>query len=412
MKSDSKQKVFLGLSDIAGFIDDWDYGFKMNGYDTLKASFEYQSPYQNSKLDFVIKKYQDKIGYFKPGTISSRLKPWWDNRVKEYFFSKALRDCDIFVFFWNSFNIDRSDLEIIKKENKKVITVFVGDDIRWQPAMLQEFTLSKLPIIEYENYDYSVQGLGNKISYLRKAEHFSDVILGQRNSAQLALRSYKNLLIPIVAEKYPCSPLKNEIPIVVHAPTSVGKGTQYVEAAIERLKNEKVNFIYKKVQNLPLNEALKVYETSDIIIDQLLTPGGGKLAHEGLAMGKVVLTLVERATYDQKKPEEIPFVDVRAETIYEKLKEVLLSKELREDIASKGRPYILKYHDPKKIIGEVIKRLNNEITDDFHPEFFRDKFIPESKESIEVYNKWTAYVKNCDWYKRTVKSGERSGLNF
>lgn len=412
MKSGSKRKVFLGLSDIAGFIEDWDYGFKMNGYETLKGSYDYQSPYQNSRLDFVIKKYQDKIGYFKPGRVSTRLKPWWDNRVKEYFFRKAIKECDIFVFFWNSFSVDGTEFEILKKKNKKIITLFVGDEVRWQPAMEQEFLASKLPVIEYENYDYSVNGLNKKLSYLRKAELFSDVVLSPRNSAQLALRPYKNILIPIIAERYTCVQTQNEVPIVVHAPTSVGKGTQYVEAAIERLKQEKINFIYKKVQNTPLKEALRIYESADIIVDQLLTPGGGKLAHEGLAMGKVVLTLVESQRYDQKKPVDMPFIDVRAETIYEKLKEVILNNELRKEIASKGRPYILKYHDPKKIIEDVIKRLNHETEDDFYPNFFREEYIPESKESINVYNKWNAYVKDCDWYKRYVKPGERSGLIF
>jgi hypothetical protein len=49
---------------------------------------------------------------------------------------------------------------------------------------------------------------------------------------------------------------------------------------------------------------------------------------------------------------------------------------------------------------------------DFYPTFFRDNFIPESEEAAAVYNKWNNYVKDCDWYKKHVKTGERAGLSF
>jgi oligoribonuclease NrnB/cAMP/cGMP phosphodiesterase (DHH superfamily) len=49
---------------------------------------------------------------------------------------------------------------------------------------------------------------------------------------------------------------------------------------------------------------------------------------------------------------------------------------------------------------------------DYHPTFFRDKFIPESKEALAEYNKWNKFVSETDWYKKTVKKGERRGLKF
>ena len=60
------KKVFIGLSDIASFIDDWSEGFKQNGVKTLKGSISYQVAVQSSHLDFIIQKTKDKIGYFKP----------------------------------------------------------------------------------------------------------------------------------------------------------------------------------------------------------------------------------------------------------------------------------------------------------------------------------------------------------
>ena len=408
------KKVFIGLSDIASFISDWDNGFNMLHIKTLKGSMDYQASTQNSELDFVVKKYQDKMGYFKPRRVSVRLKPWWDKKVRTYFFEKALKNCNIFIIFWESFYPNHEDYELLKRKGKKIVTIFVGDDIRWEPAMKQEFEAYKLPVIEYENYDYSTNALNLKLEYLRIAEKYSDVILCQPNAMQLSIRPYYNLNIPIIAKDYIERSEQRIKPIIVHAPTSVGKGTKYIEPIIERLKLEGFDFEYKRIQNVPRPEAINIYQDADIIIDQLLTPGGGKLAHECLAMGKVVLTLMGYDNYDQLKPAECPLIDVNQDTLYEVLKPLILDWNKRTEIASKARSYIEKYHNPKIIIEDITNHLNGVkiLKPDFTPVFFREEFVPESADALKVYNKWNQYIAECDWYKKTVKSGERNGLVF
>ena len=408
------KKVFIGLSDIASFVSDWDSGFNELHIKSLKGSIDYQASSQNSKLDFVVKKHQDKIGYFKPRRISVRLKPWWDKKVRSYFFKQALKNCDIFIFFWESFYTHFEDYKILKQHGKKIVTIFVGDDIRWQPAMKQEFMTHKLPIIEYANYDYTVKALNLKLEYLRIAEKYSDMILCQPNAMQLAIRPYHCLSIPIVASDYIEEKKQRTKPLIVHAPTSVGKGTKYIEPIIEKLKQDGYEFEYKRIQNVPRHEALKIYQNADIIIDQLLTPGGGKLAYECLAMGKVVLTLMGYDNYNQLKSIDCPLVDVNPDTLYNTLKTIIPNVSLRNEIALKARPFVEKYHHPKLIVENILNHLSGEklMNTDFTPTFFRKEFIPESKEALIEYNKWTKYVSDCDWYKETVKSGEREGLVF
>lgn len=407
-------KVFIGLSDIASFINDWDYGFKKNNIKTLKGSIEYQASSQNSELDFIVKKYQDKLRYFKPRRISVKLKPWWDKKIRTYFFKKAIKSCDIFLIFWESFYTNYEDYELLRRKGKKIITIFVGDDIRWEPAMRQEFSTHNLPIIEYENYNYSTKVLNNKLKFLRIAEKYSDIILCQPNAMQLSIRPYYNLHIPILVKDYSENNKQRTKPIIVHAPTSVSKGTKYIEPIIERLKKEGFDFEYKRIQNIPRAEALKIYENADIIIDQILIPGGGKLAYECLAMGKVVLTSMGHNKYDQLKPNDCPLVDINENNLYEVLKQLIPNTSLRIEIASKARPYIEKYHDPIKIVKKILDQLEGNIfnTPDYKPTFFREEFIPESNEALVIYNKWNKYVSDCDWYKETVKSGERDGLVF
>jgi len=408
------KKVFIGLSDIASFIDDWGAGFKENNIRTLKGSVSLQMPVQNSKLDFVIQRVQDKIGYFKPRRISVRLKPWWNKKVEAYFFEKAVKECDIFIFIWQSFKQDFSDYKYLKEKKKKIITIFVGDDVRWFEAAKQEFNLVNLPQIEYEDYDYTPIALTKKLMCLRTAEKYSDIILSQPNHSQLSLRPYNNISLPIIAENYSENSRQRSIPILVHAPTSVGKGTNLIEPVIEQLKKDGLVFEYKRIENMPRKMALEVYRNADIIIDQLLTPGGGKFSHEGLALGKVVLTLMAYDRYDQKKPKECPIVDVNGDNLYNVLKQLIPDQPKRANIASKGRPYIEAFHNPKQIVADLLVQLDNldNHSPDFLPVFFRERFQSESPEATKVYNEWTSTVRNCDWYKRSITPGERAGLIF
>ena len=408
------KKVFIGLADIASFIDDWGEGFKQNNIETLKGSISLQSPVQNSELDFVIQKVQDRIGYFKPGRISIRFKPWWNKMVQNYFLKKAVKECDIFIFIWQSFKNDYSDYKYLKEKNKKIITLFVGDDTRWFEAAKQELSLINLSPIEYKDYDYSTIALNEKLRHLRIAEKYSDIILSQPNNSQLFLRPYRNINLPIIAENYSENKQQRAIPLLVHAPTSIGKGTHYIEPIIKQLKEKGLSFEYQRIQNLPREKALEIYRNADIIIDQLLTPGGGKLAHEGLALGKVVLTLMAYDSYDQKKSKDCPLVDVNADTLYNVLNDLIPDQLKRTHIAAKGRPYIEKYHNPKTIVNDLLEHLNSDILieSDFYPDFYRNRFIPESEEATRVYNKWNEYVSDCDWYGKYIEPGERSGLKF
>jgi len=410
-------KIFIGLVDIASFIADWNEGFKKNNIDTLTGSIAYQPSVQNSKVHFVIQKTQDKIRYFKPGRISVRLKPWWNKTVKNYYFNKAVRECDVFLFIWSSFKDDFSDYKYLKEKGKKIITLFVGSDVRWPYSMKQDFQLHNISVVEdyhYDHTDYSIIDLERCLRCLRMAEKYSDLILGQPNYMQLALKPYNNINIPIILDSFKNKQTQRKIPLLVHAPTSTIKGTKFIEEAVARLSREGMLFEYKRIQNMPRAEALEVYSNADIVLDQLLLPGGGKLAYECLAMGKIVLTAMDYTNYDQKKPSDCPLVDVNPDTLYDVLKKIILDYDGRVELATKGRPYILEHHNPKTIVKKVIDLLNssNQQTFDFKPTFFRDKFIPESEDAINMYNKWTDVVKDCDWYKEEIITGNRAGLKF
>lgn len=80
--------------------------------------------------------------------------------------------------------------------------------------------------------------------------------------------------------------------ISANAPSSREfKGTKFVLDLFEKLHKENIDFEPILIENLPHNKAVSVYNNADILIDQLLCPGSGKLATEALEAGTILLSL-------------------------------------------------------------------------------------------------------------------------
>jgi hypothetical protein len=321
------------------------------------------------------------------------------------------------VFIWFSFQPQHEDYARLKQLGKKIITVFVGDDVRWITSMQQEFIKAGLPPIEYSNQvmaGFDKDYLTKKLCFLRTAEKYSDVLISHPNQSQLGLRPYNNLFVNVNLDKFPFQPQQRKSkPIIVHAPsTSVGKGSKYVIEVVEQLRIQGYEFEFKLIQNMPYYEAIQEYAKADIMIGQLLTPNAGKQDREGLACGKVVLTSIGRKY--AKVPDDCPFIDVNPHNLYDELKAIIENYDLRCKLAAEGRAYVQKYHTPQVVVQRALEALHTPIeqrTYDFYPTFFRNDFIPEN-EYIPLYNQWTNAVKDCDWYKQYVPHGERAGLTF
>lgn len=409
-------KVFIGFENISSTVSDIQQYFLQNGIECFTAVSSAPSVVELNTANFVLKDEFDKLPNFKPEFIRIRVRSWWEKRIRRNFFQKCLAKYDVFVFLWNSFYYDFSDLEILKAHNKKIVFVFAGDDVRWRNAASQEFQhygLSRIP--EEDPRLYTNAHLMKNLSRLRHGEKFADLIFSRLDQGQLQLRPYQrwNMMVEPSNYIHNCSQRENN-PIIIHAPTSKKiKGTDYVISAFEKLKKENILFTAILVENTPHLEALKIFERADIIIDQLILPGTGKFSSEGLAMGKVVVSLMGFDTYPQKNPKECPIVDANINTVYEVLKDLILNCEKRKEIAKRGRPYAEKYLRPKYFCDMIISLVEDgkSISPEYEPDFFRDKFIPEN-ENLEIYNAWTDFVKDEEWYKKQIKPGQRAGLRF
>lgn len=401
--------------DTASQVSDLKKGFSELGIESYTAILESDNITANA-VDTVIAR--------KNFLTNLPIRPYRLREFMRYGFKRQTllqemaKSCDVFVFVWQSFYVDARDFEYLKKLGKKIVVFFMGSEQRWKNAFEQEMSLFNIPSCysRFENnYEEKLKKLKLTIAYLRNVEKFADIIYSLPNQSQLSLRPYSQLYIivdtAIIEEKSE----QRKIPIIAHAPTSRAvKGTDIILNALEKLKNEGVEFEIRLIENVPYREALKIYADSDILIGELFTPSGGKLDREALSAGTVVLSSIRR-DYIDNSPADCPIIDVNPETLYSELKKIILDYPRRVELAKKGRPFVEKYHDISVICRDVLQKLENHSSTenfDFYPTFFRERFAPESETHCRLYNRWTQFVSQTDWYKKYVPPGERDNLIF
>lgn len=413
-----KPKIFIGLGNIASILGDFKEAFFKLGYETITAIHQSYSVITSSEVDYDFNILNNKKSWYdtiRPYKLRILLQNLFDKKQKQIY-PKIIKECDIFIFIWSSFQPDFSDIAYLKSIGKKVVCIHVGDDVRYPNAMQQEFEQYGYEPIGYSKEYLQQVTAQQKLLWLRTSEKYADLVYSRADQNQLAIRPhYKWRMMVVPSDFTPVYTQNIESPLVIHSPSNrEGKGTKYVLEAVQKLKNEGVKFDFQLIENMPHEEALKTYQKADIIIDQLLCPGAGKFATECLAMGRVVMGKMCYGVYPDYIPdmEHNPIVDVCPKTIYDKLKCLIGDYDLRCKLSLMGPEYVKNHLNFDIFCENMLHLLETKKHQYEHiPTFFREKYIPEP-ENTGIYNQWTAFVKDCDWYKENVKSGERDGLIF
>ncbi len=142
-------------------------------------------------------------------------------------------------------------------------------------------------------------------------------------------------------------------PLVVHAPSSrTRKGTEHVVAACERLPVE-----LRIVEGLHHDQARKLYEDADIVVDQLNAGWYGVFAIEAMALGKPVVTSLDEDAVRQTEEAfgvKVPIVRATKDDLVEKLRPLVESFEERKRLGAAGRAYVEEVHDVERMTDRLL----------------------------------------------------------
>lgn len=146
---------------------------------------------------------------------------------------------------------------------------------------------------------------------------------------------------------------------IVHAPTHRAvKGTKYVLAAVESLRRKGAAVELILVENKTHAEARKIYETADILIDQVLAGWYGGLAVELMALGKPVVCYIRNEDLcfiPDAMRNDLPIIEAQPDTLEAVLSEILnWPSDRLADVGRESRIFVEKWHNPQLIARQLI----------------------------------------------------------
>jgi glycosyltransferase involved in cell wall biosynthesis len=156
----------------------------------------------------------------------------------------------------------------------------------------------------------------------------------------------------------PVWPKTTGLPVLMHAPSNESiKGSAIIIEAVARLK-KRIPLEFVLVKGVPYQEALKLYQRADLIIDQLLVGWYGGFAVEAMAMGKPVACYIrgeDLGFLPAGMREDLPLVQITPETIEADLEAALLRRSQWPSWGRRARAYVLRWHHPRRLAAAMLR---------------------------------------------------------
>jgi glycosyltransferase involved in cell wall biosynthesis len=258
--------------------------------------------------------------------------------------------------------VEFRDLPLLKLAGKAVFVTYQGDDARQGAFCREHFSVS--PIEEVDPAYYSPESDARKQHGIRTFDRYADGIFALNPDLLHVLPPRARFLPYAHIDPRNWRPTRaaaaSSRQLVVHAPSHRGvKGTRFVLDAVSRLRSEGVEFDFMLIEGMPNDEARRVYEKADVLVDQLLLGWYGGIAVEAMALGKPVVCYIREEDLRFLEPEmraQLPVIRAEPVTIYDVLKGCLTTQRLRlAEIGARGRAYVERWHDPIAI-ARILRR--------------------------------------------------------
>ena len=377
-------RVFVGCEEVAGILNGISEGFKALGHE-VTSLVEYPPTFYDFEYSYNL-------------SLLSRL--WDRNKIKNQLLSKIyggtdkvlkwvylhtilknlIKEHDLFIFIWKTLLPGQKDLEIIKTQGKKIISIYVGSDIRYAPAYEQEFN------VDVEHWDDAYQGnLNKKMKMLRMGEYYSDLILSVPDQSGLALRPYNHMYLPFSPKEITHNIPDNQVLKVLHIPSNNSiKGSKVIIETIQKLKNEGIPLELITLSGISNKTVLEQLTKADILVDELYLHGPGVLSLEAMSSGCAVAT---RYLEKYKEVFSPPVCHIDETSIYKSLKRLFTNREYRLTLAKKGRQFVEQNNDPGVIATNMINMVDSNQTNfDYYPDFYLSEFSLSEVEYISSEN--------------------------
>jgi hypothetical protein len=279
----------------------------------------------------------------------------------------ASRSTHFFYIWQTGFLLNREDeFKFLKSKNKKIVCLFVGNDIR--SLVLTENYRIEHKIDLWGTYDkHKIDKIYDleKIQVAKIADKFANLIFGAPmdqisylKSKQFAWRyAYsKNNFFKNNNKFNNISRIK-----ILHAPTSpINKGTPLVRAAIKKLEIEGYHFDYVELQDIANDLVLEHLRNTHIVLNQFYAFAPGMFGIESMANHCAVLMSADpsiETTLPQDSKDA--WMITRYWEVYDNLKYLLDNPKKIKYYADNGYDFAYK-HYTYEAAGEYINKVLKE----------------------------------------------------
>lgn len=266
---------------------------------------------------------------------------------------------DVFQFYFGESLLGSNliDVAYLSRLGKKIFFYFCGCDIRDEKTTIMKYDISacancfpklcsKNRQIAYEiSRDYGRVNFVSTPDLLEFVER--SVLLPQVVNFDIIdqiLEDYKNILQP-----------RYDSLVIAHAPSNRKiKGTDFIVRCIDNLRNKGLNIELRLIENVPHQEALKLYKTADVAIDQLLVGSYGLLSAEMMALGVPTIVYLRDNLLD-KYPELPPLINANPNNLEDVLIDVYENRDKLSLYKKLGIDYSYRFHHPSKIAIQCLE---------------------------------------------------------
>lgn len=288
-----------------------DYGGQ--GYKISRAQREL-----GHRSDFAV--FLPSFSRFPADFVLKNKKGIWSRSRKLSFLFRSLKDYDIFHLHSESiFASDFRDITLLKNLGKKIVFHFHGSDIR-----------------------------GKRMDPRIRSAHARLV-----STPDLFQYVPDAIWIPQPIDLEYWKPLPDDKPkqtiTIIHAPTNRKKsGTDLILSTVEELIGEGYPVKLSLIEGQPYENLKAYYQKGDIFMDKIILGIYGNIAIEGMALKKPVCVFVKDEFFPSY-PQELPILNTRPDNLKQNLIKLIDDQMLRRELGAKGRTYVERYHDVKKV---------------------------------------------------------------
>ncbi len=334
-----KYVFVVGVDEMANSTLFFKKAFKS---EAISVNFKQNKFYQNNKYDYSLDINNKYLLYL------SRIF------YGPYLLAKLANESEVFVYFWwTGFCVNRElDYKFLKHKKKKIVCIFVGDDIRSRKLLQEKCLINENDsYVFYDKYDIE----SNEIRVKRVADladRYADLVFslkkGQVSYLKKSVDKFMYMIDDDILNASQFELNKKTKIKIVHAPSNpVLKGTPLVKAAIKKLKVEGYTFEYIELQNCSNEEVLSILNESHIVLNQFYADMPGVFGIEAMAKKNAVLMSADYENLPVNAKE--PWMRTKYWEVYDNLKYLLDNPKKIEVYAQEGYEFIKNNYTEEKV---------------------------------------------------------------